>query len=179
MRELRFPAEKVIVAYPGFGGVPADPAIACFEDLVDTVVSRIDRPTALIAQSMGGVLAIEATIRKPSLITHLVLVATSGGLDTSELGAVDWRETFTQDHPELPSWLTSYCSDLTNELSRISVPVLLIWGDSDPISPVAVGQALLTRFPNAELHIVTGGQHDLAHSYAQSIAPLIETYLQL
>ena len=73
------------MSYPGFGNAPEDPSITCFRDLVNTIVSRIDRPTALIAQSMGGVLAIEATIRKPSLITNLVLIATSGGLDTSKL----------------------------------------------------------------------------------------------
>src|SRR5947209_361421 len=89
-RELRFQADRIFMAYPGFAGVPADPSITCFDHLVDAVVSRIDRPTALIAQSMGGVLAIETTLRKPSLITHLVLLATSGGLDTARLGAIDW-----------------------------------------------------------------------------------------
>ena len=90
--ELQFRADKAFMAYPGFAGVPADPSITSFEDLVVSAASRIDRPTALIAQSMGGVLAIETTIRRPSLITHLVLVATSGGLNTSKLGAVDWGE---------------------------------------------------------------------------------------
>jgi len=98
------------MAYPGFAGAPADPSVTCFNDLVNAVVSRIDCPTALIAQSMGGVLAIEAAILIPSLITHLVLIATSGGLNTSRFGATDWRQSVKQVHPDLPNSLISYSS---------------------------------------------------------------------
>lgn len=177
-RELRFQADKVFMAYPGFAGVPANPSITCFDDLVDAVVSQIECPTALIAQSMGGVLAIEATLRIPSQITHLVLIATSGGLDTSTFGAVDWRHSVKQDHPDLPNWFASYSSDLTAKLRSIDVPVLLIWGDCDPISPIAVGKTLLNQFPNAELHLISQGQHDLARVHARSVAAHIDAHLQ-
>lgn len=176
-RKLRLSAEKIFVSYPGFGGTAADPSITCFGDLVNAIVSRIDRPTALIAQSMGGVLAIEAVIRKRSLVTHLVLIATSGGLDTSKFGALDWRQEFRRHNPDLPDWFESYRSDLTRELKNIEVPVLLIWGDSDPLSPVAVGETLASQFPNAQLHIVPGGEHDLAYKHAHLIAPLIDMHL--
>lgn len=74
--------------------MPATPYVSCFEDLVKQAASRIDRPTALIAQSMGGVIAIEVALLKRDFITHLVLVATSGGLDTAKLGAADGRQEF-------------------------------------------------------------------------------------
>ena len=176
-RELQFQADKIFFAYPGFAGAPADPSIRCFNHLVDAVVSRIDRPTALIAQSMGGVLAIEATLRIPSLITQLVLFATSGGLDTSKLGAIDWRESVKQDYPDLPDWFTSYSSDLTEKLRSITAPVLLIWGNCDPISPLGVGEALLNSFPNAQLRVIDLGEHDLAHAHAELVAPLIDAHL--
>jgi pimeloyl-ACP methyl ester carboxylesterase len=176
---LRLQAERLLLAYPGFAGVPADASITAFGDLVEMVVSHIDCPTALIAQSMGGVLAIEAAIRKQSLVTHLVLIATSGGLDTSQLGAVNWRPSFEREHPDLPDWFTSFNADLTSELSRINPPVLLLWGDCDPISPIRVGKVLLSHLRNATLHVVPGGQHDLAFVHAQLIAPLIDAHLQL
>lgn len=176
--QLDIQAEKMLMAYPGFGGILADPSVPSFEDLLDRVVSRIDRPTAVIAQSMGGVLAIEATLRRRDLITHLVLVATSGGLNTIELGVPDWREEFRRDHPALPDWFTSYQSDLTSRLSGIDIPVLLIWGDRDSISPVVVGEMLLNHLPNAELHIISDGRHDLAHAHPQKVAPLIDAQLR-
>jgi len=176
--ELQLRVDKAFMAYPGFAGVPADPSITCFEDLVDLAVSRIDSPTALIAQSMGGVLAIETTLRRPDLVTHLVMVATSGGLNTASLGAIDWRQAFKHEQSNLPDWFTSYNSDLTAKLGGIDVPVLLIWGDQDPISPIAVGQELLHLLPNAEFHILPGGEHDVARTHAQTIAPIVEAHLQ-
>ena len=95
------------------------------KDLFQSVASRIDRPTALIAQSMGGMVAIEGYLLKSDLITLLVLGATSGGLQAARLRAVDWRLTFKKQHPGLPDWFASYSSDLTNELGKL-VPVLLI-----------------------------------------------------
>ena len=177
MQVLSHPAEKVLVTYPGFAGEPQDASISCFEDLIHSMVARVDRPTALIAQSMGGVIAIELAFRKRDLITHLVLAATSGGLDTAKLGAVDWRPEFRKHNPELPDWMSSYSSDLTTQLSSIEAPVLLIWGDCDPLSPVAVGRALLQRLPNAHLHVIPGGEHDIAQRRPDLIAPLIDAHL--
>ena len=78
---LTHPAERRIVGYPGFGDTPHDPAVDDFDSLVRHVLETIDRPTAVIAQSMGGVIAMRAALDKPALITHLVLTVTSGGLD--------------------------------------------------------------------------------------------------
>lgn len=177
-QKLAHRAEKIFMEYPGFAGVPVEPSVSSFEDLLDHAAFRIDCPTAAIAQSMGGVLAIEATLRRRDLITHLVLVATSGGLNTIELGVPDWREEFRRDHPALPDWFTSYQSDLTSRLSGIDIPVLLIWGDRDSISPVVVGEMLLNHLPNAELHIISDGRHDLAHAHPQKVAALIDAHLR-
>lgn len=174
---LTTPARKVILAYPGFGREPAAPDVNNIDDLVRMVVSHIDRPTALIAQSIGGVLAIRAALQKPDLITHLVLTVTSGGIDTRALGATDWRSGFINANPTFPNWFTSFNVDLTDELSRIERPVLLLWGDADPISPPAVGQRLLELLPDARLHLVPGGDHNLAREHASELAFLVDTHL--
>jgi pimeloyl-ACP methyl ester carboxylesterase len=176
-QQLTHPAHKVIVGYPGFGSQPADPTVNGFDDLVQSVVLGIDQPTALIAQSMGGVIAIRVALERPDLVTHLVLTVTSGGLDTKGLGVKDWRIGFSEANPRLPDWFVSFTSDLARELIRISQPVLLLWGDADPISPVAVGQKLLELLPDARLHVVTGGEHNLASVHAQSLAPIVDAHL--
>nr|WKF60345.1 2-hydroxy-6-oxononadienedioate/2-hydroxy-6-oxononatrienedioate hydrolase [Paraburkholderia busanensis] len=170
-------ADRAVVGYPGFGAQPADPAVDGFEGLVRVVTSRIDRPTALIAQSMGGLLAIRAALAKPELVTHLVLSVTSGGIDTTGMGVQDWREGFVKNNPSLPDWFVSFKADLSRELGRITQPVLLLWGDADPFSPVAVGRRLAALLPDATLHVVAGGQHDLAKVHAAEIAPLVDAHL--
>ena len=67
--------------------------------------------------------------------------------------------------------------DLTGELGRIRAPVLLLWGDADPISPVAVGERLAELLPNAELVVTEGGTHDLVFERAHDVAPHIERHL--
>lgn len=173
---LLHPASREFVGYPGFGAIPADPDIKGLDDLATRVVQRIDQPTALIAQSMGGVIAILAALKRPQLVTHLVLTVTSGGLDTRRLGAVDWREDFIKANPHRPNWFVASRHDLTARLRHISAPVLLLWGDADPISPVAVGQKLEQLLPNAQLHVVAGGMHDLAQVHAQELAPLVDAH---
>jgi surfactin synthase thioesterase subunit len=54
---LTYPAERVHVSWPGFGGIAPDPAIEGIDDLATRLLASIDRPSALIAQSMGGVVA--------------------------------------------------------------------------------------------------------------------------
>lgn len=174
---LSLPAEHVHASWPGFGGVASDPGVHGLADLAERIAAGLDRPSALIAQSMGGVVAILAALRKPELVTHLVLTATSGGMDLGVLGAEDWRPAFRAELPNLPDWFTGYHEDLTPKLSSLGMPVLLLWGDADPISPVTVGERLASLLPRAELQVVAGGDHDLACTHAVQVAPLIERHL--
>jgi pimeloyl-ACP methyl ester carboxylesterase len=174
---LTHPAQQAHMAWPGFSGMPPDPAIRNLDDLAGRVVARIDRPTALIAQSMGGVVALLAALRKPELVTHLVLSVTSGGMRMDELGAEDWRPLTRAANPGVPDWFYSYREDLSPRLPALRMPALLLWGDADPISPVQAGERLAAVLPNAALHVIPGGGHDLASVHAGLVAPLIDQHL--
>jgi pimeloyl-ACP methyl ester carboxylesterase len=174
---LACPVPKVHVSWPGFSGVPADPRIRGIDDLVDKVLAEIDQPSALIAQSMGGVVAMLAALRQPELVTHLVLSVTSGGMRMDAFDAQDWRPAIRAANPELPDWFLSHQEDLTSRLSALRIPTLLLWGDADPISPVKAGERLASVLPQAELHVIPGGGHDVACSHASVVAPLIDRHL--
>jgi pimeloyl-ACP methyl ester carboxylesterase len=175
---LANPAAKAHVGWPGFGAMPADPSIRGIDDLVDQVIARIDQPSALIAQSMGGVVAMRVALARPNLITHLVLAVTSGGLDVTGLGGQDWRAAFHDANPALPRWFSTYQEDLSAQLSSLAIPSLLLWGDADVFSPRAVGERLASSLPCARLHIIKGGDHNLAETHASQVAPLIDRHLQ-
>jgi pimeloyl-ACP methyl ester carboxylesterase len=174
---LAYPAPKVPVSWPGFSGIPPDPRIRCIGDLAERVLAEIDQPGALIAQSMGGVVAMLAALRKPELVTHLVLSVTSGGMRMESFGAQDWRPAVRAANPELPDWFLSHQEDLTPRLAALRIPTLLLWGDADPISPVSAGERLASVLPQAELHVIPGGGHDVACSHANLVAPLIDRHL--
>jgi pimeloyl-ACP methyl ester carboxylesterase len=175
----RLPAEwsSQHFGWPGLGHQPHDPAVRGLDDLVTLVKARITGPVDLVAQSMGGWIAARLAIEHPGLVRRLVLTVTSAGVDMAVLGASDWRDEYRRNFPDAAAWITDARSSLSLPVERITAPTLLIWGDKDPISPVAVGRHLATRIKGARLEIVPGGDHDLAKTHAGRVAALVVRHL--
>lgn len=126
---------------------------------------------------MGGVVALRVALAHPGRIRRLVLVATSGGIDTAALGAGEWGETYRAAYPAAAAWTTADRPDLTETLPAVAAPALLLFGDADPIAPVTVGEQLRELLPAARLHVLAGGAHDLAVERADEVARLIAGHL--
>lgn len=175
----RLPANwtKVYFGWPGLGDQPHDPSIDGLESLVRLVERETDGPVDVVAQSMGGVVAARIALDRPEAIRRLVLVVTSAGVNMRQHGASDWRSDYRARFPRAAPWITGDTAAAELPVDGIVAPALLIWGDSDPISPVAVGRHLEHRMPNAKLHIVPGGDHDLAIAHAAAVAALIQSHL--
>jgi pimeloyl-ACP methyl ester carboxylesterase len=171
--------ERVFFGWPGLGHQPADPAVGSLDDLVAMVEAQLgDGPPAdLLAQSMGGVVAMLVTLRNPGRVRRLVLATTSGGVDVQGLGGIDWRENYRREYPSAGAWIGAPRPDLSESIATISQPTLLLWGDADPISPVAVGRRLAELLPDASLKIVPGGDHGFVEERPDDIAPWIEAHL--
>ena len=120
------PAEKTFVGWPGIGSTPAEEGTTGTQDFVSRVVAQIDQPTALVAQSMGGVIAILAACQRPQLVTHLVLAALSGGIDMSGLDVRDWRPPKHEMTGELRYAFASYSENLETQLKSLKVELLLL-----------------------------------------------------
>lgn len=170
--------EKVYVSWPGLGAEPRDPSIGGFDDLVGMVADELDRPSDLVAQSIGGLVAVGVAARVPRMVRRLVLVASSGGVDVAGMGGEDWRAEYRRAFPGAGAWVTEPQADQTEQLRRIAVPTLLVWGASDRISPIAVGEHLTGLIPGGVLHVVEGGTHDVGREAADAVAALIEAHLR-
>jgi pimeloyl-ACP methyl ester carboxylesterase len=177
---VRLPAtrRKHYLAWPGLGNQPHDPAVRGMDDLVSLVLARIEEPADLIAQSMGGVVALKAALAAPEKVRRMVLVATSGGVPVGDLGGADWRETYRREFPAAAAWITEVQEDLSVRLPTVAIPCLLLWGDADPISPPAVGRRLQALLSRARLHLIRDGSHDLAQTHAAGIVPLVADHLR-
>ena len=165
------------VGYPAFGGVPPHPEVRSLSDLYRHVFASLPPRFDLVAQSMGGVLAARKAIEEPERVRRLVLTTTSGGVDTVRLGAVDWRAGRAAWQGNAPDWFVDDRTDLTEHLATLQAPTLLIFGDEDPISPVAVGEFLRDRIPASRLVVLRGGTHDLALERPDEVATLIAAHL--
>jgi pimeloyl-ACP methyl ester carboxylesterase len=174
------PAEwaKRYFGWPGLGRQPHDPAVRGLDDLIAMVVGKMDAPVDLVAQSMGGVIAARIALAHPTLVRRLVLTVTSGGVDMTAFGASDWRTDYRKSFPNAAEWIYAPRTAAPLPVERIAAPTLLIWGDADPISPIAVGRHLEARIHGAQLRVVQGGDHDVAQTHPQEVAALIAQHLK-
>jgi pimeloyl-ACP methyl ester carboxylesterase len=169
--------EKVYMHWPGAGSQAPDPSVRSLDDLMQLVARELETPSDLVAQSMGGVVAVRVALKHPETIRRLVLVATSGGVDVAGLGGAEWRDNYRRNNPAAEDWITQDRTDHTREIQDITAPTLLLWGDNDPISPVAVGKHLQSLLPHARLRVVSGGTHSLALDHAFETAEAITEHL--
>jgi pimeloyl-ACP methyl ester carboxylesterase len=175
----RFSSRRTVqlLNWPGAGAEPHDRAIDGYDDLITYAAAAIPDRSDVVAQSMGGVVAIGLALSQPQKIRRLVLVATSGGLDVAGSGAEDWRAEYRREFPQAAAWVTGQHADFTDQLHRITIPTCLIWGDCDPVSPLAVGHALRDALSNSDFHRIVGGDHMLARERAEEVAALIAAHL--
>jgi len=171
--------DQQVIAYPSFDGVAPNLAIQNLHDLQEFVEKQIEDDSILIAQSMGGVLAVGLALKHPQKVKGLVLLATSGGLDLKTFHCADWRTDYRELFKTMPDWFEQDQTEFSRlQLESLDIPILLIWGDHDPLSTVQLGQYLARIFKNAKLHIIQGGDHFFANSHANQVAMLIQDYLE-
>jgi pimeloyl-ACP methyl ester carboxylesterase len=169
--------DRVLLAWPGLGNVAPRADVRGFTDLLRLTLETIDRDVALVAQSMGAIVALLATLDRPERVRRLVLAATSGGVDVHRFGATDWRPDYRREYPAAAPWIFDVSIDLTDRIPTITTPTLLLWGDADPISPVSFGKHLASLLPRAGLVVIPGGDHSFARDRADEVAPHIARHL--
>jgi len=170
--------QQTLLGYPGFGPTPAEPGLRTLTDLGRWALERLPAGRChVVAQSMGGVLAVRLALEAPARVATLTLAATSGGIDVAALGGSDWRRRFRDEHPDVPDWFEQDRTDLSGRLGELRAPTLLLHGDADPICPPAVPAFLAARIPGARPVLVRGGTHAFAHERPDEVASLVRAHV--
>jgi len=167
-----------VVGWPGLDNEPENPGILEIADLSQLVSMHVEPRSVLIAQSMGGVVALHTLLNHSDSVAALILCVTSGGLDRTEFDCDNWRPDFVRNNPGTPAWFLDHDEDLSQTWATISVPVLLIWGGDDRISPVAMGNRLNQLIPNSSLLVFQGAGHDVAETHAGQLLPAVSEFLK-
>jgi pimeloyl-ACP methyl ester carboxylesterase len=75
--------------------------------------------------------------------------------------------------------IRSWVTDFTGDLAKVSVPAMVIHGDSDAIVPFEVsGQRTHDAIPGSELHVLADGPHGINTSHAAEFNEAVIDFLQ-
>lgn len=158
-------------------------------------VSRTD----LIGHSMGGEIALHLAASDPDRIRRLVLVSAAGV--PREISAAAAARLATE-LARLRSWgrrsfvttiaadslragpLTLYrtlryllADDVRPLLPAIRHPTLLMWGEHDPITPVADGRVMERAIPDARLVVVADASHNVMADQPAEFVRIVDDFL--
>ena len=76
---LLLPGQAMLVPdLPGHGGSEALPAAQSLNAYADRLALLLDRPAAVVGHSLGGAIALRLAIRRPELVSALVLAGAAG-----------------------------------------------------------------------------------------------------
>lgn len=70
-------------------------------------------------------------------------------------------------------------ADMLGALDRAGVPVLLVWGDADPVGDPAYAADVAARLPLVEVEVVPGADHTLPASHPALIPDRLATLAEL
>lgn len=176
---------------PGCGQTPG-PAPVRVEDyaqwLGDFLAAGPVRPV-LMGHSLGGAIALQLALERPSLVRGLILMGTGSRLRVLPAILDGIRDNFAAIVPMIVRYAYSpqadeatlaqgtkemsavdpevlwsnftACDrfDVSDQLGRISLPTLVLVGDGDQLTPVKYSRFLAERIPGAEMKVIEGGGH--------------------
>jgi len=170
----------------GFGGSRGALRQPSVPEMAGLVVQWLDamgvHRTHFVGHSMGAQVGIHLAARWPDRIRRLALVSAAGvprHLTPGrlvELGAEFLRPRSWGRPSFLPTiaadavragprtlgraiW-SILADDVRPLLPRIAAPTLLVWGEDDPLTPVADGRLIRELVPDARLEILRGASHN-------------------
>lgn len=151
---IRVPLPLRLMATPGLG------------DLVSRGVKPGPRMLVRLMGSMGEA---DSIVKHPELLDSLV----AGGRDPIAIAA---------NRAELRALMTPFrwrkqMVITPQELRRLRVPTLMIWGDHDPVVPVVHAQAAARMIPDARLEVVPAG-HVPQLGNPDLVADLLERFIE-
>ena len=162
----------------GFGRTGRRPLV--FEEiaalLARWIASSFDGPVHLAGNSMGGHIAIHVAATRPDLVRSLILIDSTGipfAIDPRthfEYGAfprrglpflrVFARDAFRAGPTALALAFARLLRDDARPLLRtLGMPVLLLWGENDPLVPVPYARQMHELIPHARLVILEHAGH--------------------
>lgn len=159
------------------------------ETLREILVARMGHPKVdLVCHSLGGQVCLAFALEFPAHVSSLTLIDAAGTYDQGEFArrmakdfaGVNLGTVLVSNHPAIGmvtggsqnildrvlggdagviAALSSFGQNYRERLPALSVPVLLIWGEKDPIFTLENAFFLRNNIPGSRLKVVPGAGH--------------------
>lgn len=83
------------------------------------------------------------------------------------------KRMFNQTEPYLAAWTAIVNFSAVNFLPALSLPILIVYGEHDSLIPQDFRDTLTGLLPNAEVAIITGGDHYPQVQFADQVNPIL------
>ena len=133
---------------PG-GRVPVPLLLAATPGVGDLMVRAVKPGRRMLRKMMASVGEADTIVRHPDLLDSLV----AGARDpvASQANLAELRALIS------PRGFRTSMRFSHDELRRLTMPTLMIWGDHDPVVPVAQARLLAAEIPDARLEVLPAG----------------------
>jgi pimeloyl-ACP methyl ester carboxylesterase len=159
------------------------------EDLREILVTRMAHPKVdLICHSLGGQVCLAMALEFPGNVGSLTLIDAAGTYDQSEFvrrmaknfAGVNLGEVLVSSHPAIGlltggsqnilgrilggdagaiAALSSFGQNYRDRIPAVAVPVLLVWGEQDPLFTLENAFFLRNNIPGSRLKVVPEAGH--------------------
>ena len=169
-------------------------------------LDHVPPPRVLVGHSLGGAAALEVARTRPELVDGLVVVSSGARLPVPEHAMARIREDFGAERDRLlagfatdpdgagaraardaidacgPGVLEAdYAAcrtvDLRGRLGGVRVPVLVVAGGDDPLTPPWLSEELARELPQAHMVVIPGARHMPMADAPATLAGLVAAYL--
>lgn len=72
---------------------------------------------------------------------------------------------------------TNHTMELLPDLGRLTMPLLLLWGEKDQFQPLASAERFVQEFPGADLRVIPDSDHFLPLEKGPAVAQILLEYL--
>lgn len=198
LRELdgRVPATAVELPGIGSSSSPRPPQdIAEQADLVAAWLRATGRrPAAVVGNSMGAQTAVELALRHPDLAERLVLIGPTvdaeargplrqigrllvdAAAERPSLIALTMTDSFLTDRGVVLRYFRAMLAHrIEDRLPLVTVPVLVVRGERDPVVPRRWARRLAQLAPRGTAVEVAGAAHACHHGRPEQVADLLLT----
>ena len=189
-----------LVDLPGFGAGSRKHGRFALKQAGDWLLAWMDaiglKQTHLIGHSMGGYICMEIAAHRPDVVKRLVLVspafkaAANSVLGYTKLLLNGIRYLTPHFFPILaydslragPITLLKatreiIALDVSEDVQRITEPVLLVWGENDTLVPPTLGYMLRAELPNARLLTLEHAAHVAMFDQPQTFNVAVTAFL--